>query len=113
MKSLVFLGCAAVVASVACSGGPGDPVSGCNDAAQAFCSRLYQCNDSTTIQNTLGYTSEADCQSKVEVAASCSTAGCPLGSKFDSSAASQCISDYQNEACGDTSEPSSCSDVCQ
>jgi hypothetical protein len=102
-----------VVLGVLACGGPGDPVSACDDAVQAVCAKLYRCNDATTIQKTLGYTDEGDCETKAEAAANCSTAGCPLGTKYQSNNASACIDDYQNLACDDTTTPTSCSEVCQ
>ncbi len=107
------MGAGLLIFGVVACGGPGDPVSACNDAVSAACNRLYQCNDSTTIQKTLGYTSEGDCETKEQAAANCSTFGCPLGTKYQSDNASKCLSDYQSQSCSDTTEPTSCTDICQ
>ena len=102
-----------VVIFAACSSGPGDPEAACHDVISTFCSRLYQCNDSTTIQKTFGFSDENDCVSQNEAKDSCSTAGCPLKTKFQPDEANTCLNEIQNQACNDTSTPVACTEVCQ
>jgi hypothetical protein len=115
VKKLSAIGVVIAIINVAtgCSGGPGDPISACNDEAAAICHRLYECNDATTIQKTFGYSSESDCTSKGEVTLKCSTAGCPLLSKYQPDNANTCLNDYNSQVCNDTSIPTACTMVCQ
>ncbi len=75
----------------------------CESASNALCNRASQCG----LLSSLGFASVAACVTAAENAAGCSTRVCPTGTTFDSSVASNCLTDIQNGACGSGS-PGSC-----
>ena len=57
----------------------------------------------------------ATCTTAAELRLGCANAACPSGTTYSSSAASQCLSDVNNESCTDINNsvtPASCSSPC-
>jgi hypothetical protein len=75
----------------------------CESASNALCNRASKCG----LLSNLGFSSVAACVTAAENAAGCSTKVCAAGTTFDSSVASNCLTDIQNGACG-SGEPGSC-----
>jgi len=91
----------------------GTPAAACNSAISAVCNKASSCN-------SLGTISVQECITVGESAANCATASCGVGKTYNSSAASQCISDINALNCTDANNdyqngtlPSSCNGVCQ
>jgi len=113
----VSLAFGVVVASAfACSGS--SPADECNKIVQTTCDRLFECLDQATL-TTLGYSSEADCDTKLGAQTNCANAqsSCPAGTTYNGSMADQCVNDYKALTCDQLktagSTPASCSKVCQ
>ncbi len=75
----------------------------CESASNALCTRASNCG----LLSSLGFSSVAACVTAAENLAGCSTKVCPSGTTYDSSVASNCLSDIQKGACG-SGEPGSC-----
>ncbi|MGZ6161825.1 MAG: hypothetical protein ACXWLS_00730 [Myxococcaceae bacterium] len=95
----------------ACGGSDtSNPVAACNSFAAALCNKATSCN-------VPGVTSA--CASNVSVALNCAQAACSSG-KFNSGAASSCISAINGLTCTEATNdfnnqtvPSVCNSVCQ
>ncbi len=108
----------AVVVVVAACGG-NSPQDECNKIANVICQQLYKCVDSSTIQQSLGFTSQSECVTTEQNTLKCSTAKdtCPAGTLYDGNAADTCVNDYAAESCNQISagtQPLSCnsSNIC-
>jgi len=105
------LGLACLTLTLVACGSSNDtstPAAACNSACSAACNKASSCN-------LLNGTSVSACTTSCETTASCSSAACPSGQSYNSSAASQCISDINNLSCNQTGNglPSSCGNVCR
>jgi len=83
-------------------------MAACNSLVTAVCNREAACNN-------LNGTPVAACITAAETNLNCSSASCPAGTTFSSSAANQCVSDVNNESCTDIQNedtPASCSTTC-
>ena len=85
----------------------GDPVSACQALASAGCNAL---SDSRELKGV----TVLQCTVESEALNSCSTAKCPTGITFDSSAAAGCVEAVRNEDCNDLGSftPPACRDIC-
>jgi hypothetical protein len=99
-----LLGVVAVVCVTAC-GGKESPAQLCQQVVNEVCKKLFQC-DPTGAQS-LGYTSESDCDTKQAAQDNCANA--QSSCNFDQGAVNKCLSDLDAQACTVTSEPASCS----
>jgi hypothetical protein len=111
MRNVLAVLCASV-ALAGCGSSSTDtstPQAACNSFVSTTCNRLYAC--SSSLPGTA-----ASCTTAAEAQLGCSTAACPSGKTFNSSAASQCLSDVNSESCTDINNavtPASCSNTCQ
>ena len=113
----LFVGCTFLIAAaVSGCGGPNasDPISACKATVSSVCERSFQCFPTESQQF---YGSLADCNAGLS-ANICTAAltTCSAGLKFDSGAASRCVEDYKNVACGDilnSIAPASCNETCR
>ena len=113
-KTALFLVSAVGIGIVSCSGAPGSPADACNEAMATICAKIYSCVDAQTIKTTLGYTSQSDCQVKLQAQANCANQTCGQGRTYNSANAQTCINDINTEACNQTgTQPPSCSQICQ
>jgi len=115
-KTALFLVSAVGIGIVSCSGAPGSPADACNEAMATICAKIYSCVDAQTIKTTLGYTSQGDCQVKLQAQANCVNQTCPQGRTYNSANAQTCINDINAEACNQASStPPSCAStaICQ
>jgi hypothetical protein len=95
--AVVFL----VVAGVGCGSSSNDSSGGtletfsayCVAGANAYCTRLYQCEPSTFPGSV------ASCEATPDE--NCGPKTCPAGTTYNSSNASTCVTAYQNEPCAD------------
>jgi hypothetical protein len=109
-----LIGACLAVAVTGCSSNSNasDPVTACKNFVSTVCNRVYVCFPSTP-------GTAASCTTTAE--ANCTTANttCPQGQTFNSSNASQCITDVGNLSCTDIQNiyaggnpPTSCENVC-
>ena len=101
--ALAFV-CLSLLVGACGSNDTSSPAAACNSLANTICNKASQCS-------LLGTTSVSTCVTNFETQASCSTQMCPSGKSFNSSAASQCLSDIGNESCTDVGNaviPNSC-----
>ncbi len=84
--------------------GKPSPAEECKKIVAESCKKLYQCDAAGAA--SLGYASEADCETKQAALLDCTSthANC----NYDSSAVDQCLSDFDKQACGTNSSPASC-----
>jgi len=110
---LAALVVAAVSGCSSSSNNTSDPVSACKSAINAVCTKLFNCYPSEAAQV---YTNVGTCETTLS-ATGCTTANttCPTGKTYNSSNASQCITDYSKQSCTDVGNgtvPTSCSNIC-
>jgi len=116
IKVVCFVVGSSVLLLGACGGN--SPQDECNKVANVACSKLYQCVDSATIQQQLGFANESACVTSYESLLKCSTAqtNCPAGTTYNGAQADTCVNDYNNLACNQVAagtQPASCKTVCQ
>ena len=110
MRLVIAVLCASV-ALAGCGSSSTDtstPQAACNSFVSTTCNRLYAC--SSSLPGTA-----ATCTTAAELRLGCANAACPSGTTYSSSAASQCLSDVNNESCTDINNsvtPASCSSPC-
>jgi hypothetical protein len=107
--AVVIASVVVLVSAAACSSGPATAPDACYQVLSSGCQKLFACVDAPTIQQTLGYTSQDDCATKLQAQANCSATTCPAGTTFDSSLAQKCLDDINALACADAqTTPQSC-----
>ena len=96
------------VLGAGCGSSTGDPVSACYTLASNGCNALASCHKLNGVTVT-------QCTKAAETAAHCSTAKCPTGTSFDSSAAATCVDAIRIEDCTDLGSftPPSCLAFCR
>jgi len=93
-----------IAASLIACGKP-SPEQECQSIVNESCKKLFQC--APTQAQTLGYTSQSDCQTKQAQQLNCANA--VASCNYDANAVNKCLSDYDALSCSATSAPASCS----
>jgi hypothetical protein len=97
------------------------PLAACKSIVQELCSKFYGCFTDAELDLVPGIVgnNEADCRTKYE-GEQCSEQmlKCDSGEIYDSSKASECVSQYRSLSCNEfknpvTPTPAACEQVCQ